>query len=165
MSAINGIVVTLTGTCQRRMNTVSDENHYNPWSVPLCVWADLTYSQSYGKTTNVHQSYTNPLVTVLKETCMVLRMLRGNMFPSGNMVPPLVWGMISRMITESQLSGYVLEVHAHVTYITPQWHQYDCTVAYHKLYNRPASPLSRLCSSSCSSPLLNKNKSAVEDSL
>lgn len=38
-------------------------------------------------------------------------------------------------------------------------------LAYHKLYNRPASPLSCLCSSSCSSPLLNENKSGVVDSL
>lgn len=38
-------------------------------------------------------------------------------------------------------------------------------LAYHRLYNRPASPLSCLCSSSCSSPLLNENKSGVVDSL
>lgn len=38
-------------------------------------------------------------------------------------------------------------------------------LAYHKLYNRPASPLSCLCSSSCSSPLLNENKSGDVDSL
>lgn len=44
-------------------------------------------------------------------------------------------------------------------------HQYDWLIvqsAYHKLYNRPASPLSCLCSSSCSSPLLNKNKPDVD---
>lgn len=63
------------------------------------------------------------------------------------------------------VGGFVLETHANVSDITHQLTAEGSQLAYHKLYNRPASPLSCLWSSSCSSPLLNKNKSDVVDSL
>lgn len=58
------------------------------------------------------------------------------------------------------VGGFVLVTHANVSHTTVNTSMI-VRLAYHKLYNRPASPLSCLCSSSCSSALLNENKSGV----
>lgn len=73
---------------------------------------------------------------------------------SNNMLKPERWATKGRTV-----GGFVPVSHANVWSSTQHSHSGTMVqLAYHRLYNRPASPLSCLCSSSCSSPLLNKTQ-------
>lgn len=74
-------------------------------------------------------------------------------FGSNNMFFPEQW--TTKMWADTCLYLMQMYLISHTTVMI-------APVAYHRLYNRPASPLSCLCSSSCSSPLLNENKSGVD---
>ena len=67
------------------------------------------------------------------------------------------WAMANKK-KGTTVGGYVLvnSCKCHLTSHTTVNTSMIVQLAYHRLYNRPASPLSCLCSSSCSSPLLNK---------
>lgn len=70
------------------------------------------------------------------------------------MFEPERWATKGRTV-----GGYVPVTHANVWSSTQHSNSgMMVQLAYHRLYNRPASPLSCLCSSSCSSPLLNKTQ-------
>lgn len=73
---------------------------------------------------------------------------------SNNMFEPERWATKGGTV-----GGFVPVTHANVWSSTQHSNSgMMVQLAYHRLYNRPASPLSCLCSSSCSSPLLNKTQ-------
>ena len=75
------------------------------------------------------------------------------------------WAMANKTTKKkgTTVGGYVLvnSCKCHLTSHTTVNTSMIVQLAYHRLYNRPASPLSCLCSSSCSSPLLNKKKKKI----